>query len=97
MTKLIENLMDNFANALISADFKYIMKTEEKDDSWRESSLTYLSRKMKRHSIQLSSLIADADADFGAIARKATDVLLYSLMISERAKELKRDGEAEEM
>lgn len=92
---MIEGLKDQFTNALISADFKYHLKSEEKGDSWEEMNLADLYSKVKKHNIALGALIKSGDVSLDIIARKATDVILYTLMISERARMLKSDKEKE--
>lgn len=84
---MIEELKDQFLNALISADFKYVVKQEDKGDSWKDMNLADLYSLMKKHNIALGGFIAEGNLT--DIALKATDVLLYTLMISERARKLK--------
>jgi len=88
---MIEDLQNQFTNALITADLRYMLKTKEKGDSWKEMNLVDLYKKMKKHNIALGALIKSGDISPDIIAKKATDVLLYSLMISERARMLIHD------
>ena len=83
---MYDELRKQFPETLEIADFMYLLKKEEKEDSWKDSNLAWLYGKMKRHNIELGSLIANADGTLTDIVRKANDVLLYALMISERAR-----------
>jgi hypothetical protein len=85
----LENLEEQFVNSLISAEFTYHLESKEKGDSWKEKSLATLYRKMKRHNIDLGALIANGSRE--EIIFKATDVLLYAFIISERARSLPLD------
>lgn len=85
----LENLEKQFLNSLISAEFTYHLEAKEKGDAWKEKDLATLYHKMKRHNIDLGALIANGSRE--EIIFKATDVLLYAFMISERARALPAD------
>ena len=90
---MIEDLLDQFLLTLVTADAKYVMKTEDKGDSWKESNLAYLYSKLKKHNIQLGALIATGHLE--DIQMKAIDVLLYTLMIGQNASEMLGDAKKE--
>jgi len=80
---MFDELTNNFPNALMFADLKYFREKAEKSDSWKEMTLADLYSKKKKHNIQLYALIKSG-ADFRTIAKEATNVLLYTFMITER-------------
>ena len=85
---MYDELRKQFPETLEIADFMYLLKKEEKEDSWKDSNLAWLYKKMKRHNIELGSLISNADGTLTDIVKKANNVLLYAFMISERARML---------